>query len=70
MAEKVLTKIVVYHLPDRAKPCLCLQQGGLITVLATFRNKKCEDLFYDFLGGNNCMQREMRRIFEDGGGEE
>lgn len=69
MAELVTTKIVVRHFPDRAKPCLCIEQGNQAMIIATFKNKQSEELFCEFLGGN-CIQRFMRRIFEDGGGEE
>ena len=63
MAKSIGTSLVVRHFPDRAKPCLCIEQGNQAMILAIFRNKECEDLYKEFLQGN-CMIREMRPIFE------
>ena len=51
---KVLTrdgkiKIGTYTFPDRAKPCLCVEQGNTITVYGTFNNKASADEFMDAL---------------------
>lgn len=64
MTEAVMTRIVIRHFPDRKKPCLCIEQGNQAIVIGTFRNKDCEELYEEFLGGN-CIQREMRKIFSE-----
>ena len=64
MPKIEMTRMVIRHFPDRKKPCLCIEQGNQAMVLATFRNKECEELYKQFLGGN-CMQREMSLIFEE-----
>jgi hypothetical protein len=63
MAKSIGTGLVVRHFSDRAKPCLCIEQGNQAMILATFRNKECEDLYKEFLQGNG-MIRKMRPIFE------
>ena len=63
MAKTIGTSLVVRHFPDRAKPCLCIEQGNQAMILATFKNKECEDLYKEFLQGYG-ISRKMRPIFE------
>lgn len=64
MAKSMETRLVVRHFPDRVKPCLCIEQGNQAMILASFRNKECENLYREFLHGN-CIQRDMRLLFEE-----
>lgn len=57
------TNLVIRHFPDRAKPCICLEQGNQALVIGTLRNKECEELWDRFLQG--CyLSREMGDLFE------
>ena len=57
------TNLVIRHFSDRAKPCICLEQGNQAIVIGTLRNKECEGLWNKFLQG--CyLSREMSDLFE------
>ena len=66
MAESKGTNLRVMHFPDRKKPCLCIEQDDQVMIIATFKNKECEYLYHEFMGGSDrCLRREMRPIFEE-----
>ena len=52
---KVLTydgtiKIGAYKIPERKKPCLCIEQGNALTVYGTFIDNNAANEFMDKLG--------------------
>lgn len=52
---KVLTydgtvKIGAYKIPERKKPCLCIEQGNVITVYGSFIDENSANEFMDKLG--------------------
>ena len=66
MPRVEMTRVVIIHYSDRKKPCLVIEQGNQGMVLATFRNKECEEIYKRFLQGN-CIQREMGCLFDETG---
>lgn len=42
--------IGVQNFPDiRKKPCICVMEGNVCTVLGTFRNEECAEFFIEKL---------------------
>ena len=47
--EKTGEVIGAYRFPDRKKPCLCVQEGGSITVFGTFNSDGAAEDFMNEL---------------------
>lgn len=47
--EKTGEEIGAYRFPDKKKPCLCVQEGGAITVFGTFNSDGAADDFMNEL---------------------
>ena len=59
------TKLTIRHFPERQKPCICLEQGNQVIVIATIRNKRCERLFREFLGNEDNDAVSMVSLMKD-----
>lgn len=66
----MITALAIRHFPDRAKPCLMLEQGNQGIVIATIRNVECEKLLREYFGDTCGIYGDMRDIFTSDGGEE
>lgn len=58
------TAFAIRHFPNRKKPCLVLEQGNKCIVIGTIRNRACEHLLREYLGGACGIWGDMRNLFE------